>query len=425
MAVLPAVAADPRLPGVVRFPGLALPPPGSILLVALAVAPLSAVLGFVTPWLVDRWSGGYSRRAGAALAVNGMGCILGPLAAGFVLLPWMGERWALFVLSLVLVATGLMSAPRSAWRVMAATAAAALAVIALARGEESRFADARVRRDATATVIVVGKGDEQVLLVNGVNMTVRTPITKFMAHLPLAFLGRRPARGLVICFGMGTSFRSMHSWGTETTAVELVPSVPAFFAEFHPDAAGLFPSRSARVVIDDGRRFLDRTVGLYDAVVVDPPPPVEAAGSSLLYSREFYRSIRPHLAPDGVLQTWIPGGEGRVLAAFMLALHDAFPYVRGFVSVEGWGFHLLASGRPFPPQTADGLARRMPASAQADLVAWGPYPTVREQLDTVLHREIFIDWEALGRLSAPLSDDRPLNEYFLVRRLARRNVRAR
>ena len=61
----------------------------------------------VTPWLVDRWSGGYSRRAGAALAVNGMGCILGPLAAGFVLLPWMGERWALFVLSLKAGGTGL------------------------------------------------------------------------------------------------------------------------------------------------------------------------------------------------------------------------------------------------------------------------------------------------------------------------------
>ena len=71
------------------------------------------------------------------------------------------------------------------------------------------------------------------------------------------------------------------------------------------------------------------------------------------------------------------------------------------------------------------LRRPSASSAQADLVAWGPYPTVREQLDTVLHRKIFIDWEALGRLSAPLSDDRPLNEYFLVRRLARRNVRAR
>lgn len=416
-AMLPAVLVDPRVPGVARFNelGLAIPPMRSIALVALAVAPLSAVLGFVTPWLVDRWSGGASRRAGTAWAVNGIGCILGPLAGGFLLLPWVGERPALFLLALVPMAIGILTAPR-AWKAMAAAAAAAAIVVGLTRGEESRFPGARVRRDSTATVIVKGSNRrDQALLVNGVNMTVMTPITKFMAHLPLAFLGRPAQRGLVICFGMGTSFRSMRSWGIDTTAVELVPSVPTFFAEFHPDAAGV-TSPGGRVVIDDGRRFLDRTVGLYDVVVVDPPPPVEAAGSSLLYSREFYQSIRPRLAPDGILQAWIPGGEARVVAAFLLALHDEFPYVRAFRSVEGWGLHLLASGRPFSSPSAGELVARMPAEAQADLVAWGPYRTPREQLEAVVRSEIPLDWGILQRSAAPLTDDRPLNEYYLIRR---------
>ncbi len=64
------------------------------------------------------------------------------------------------------------------------------------------------------------------LLVNGYGMTWLTPITKMMAHLPLAFLDRSPQDALVICFGMGTTFRSLHSWGIPVTAVELVPSVP-------------------------------------------------------------------------------------------------------------------------------------------------------------------------------------------------------
>jgi len=427
LALLPAIAADPRL-GVTRFrpadlegvAWLRVTRPEAMAAVFLAVAPLSALLGFVTPWLVDRWSRGAARDAGAAWAVNGIGCILGPLAGGFLLLPAVGERGALLVLSLALLGLGLLRAAGSAGKAVAAAAVVAAALIAATRDEAARFPDARVKRDATATVIVSGEGMNHRLLVNGLGMTHLTPITKFMSHLPLAFLGRPPARGLVICFGMGTSFRSMHSWGIDTTGVELVPSVPAFFADFHPDAAGVLSAPDAHIVTDDGRRFLDRTVATWDVVVIDPPPPVEAAGSSLLYSREFYRSIRSRLASNGIVQAWIPGAEPAVQDAMLLALHDVFPYVRAMPSVEGWGVHLLASGQPIEPRTGPELAARMPDSARADLVAWGPYRTAEEQLEAVVRGEQRIDWAALARRAAPLVDDRPVNEYFLLRRMARR-----
>jgi len=415
-SMLPAVAADPRLPGMPRFQGRVLPPLVSIAAVALAVAPLSAVLGFVTPWLVDRWSGGFSRRAGAAWALNGLGCILGPLAGGFLLLPWIGERPALFVLAMVFVLIGVMRAPAAAGKVMAGAAVIAAVLAVLTRGEESRFPDARIRRDSTATVIVTGQARSSRLLVNGMSMTVLTPITKFMPHLPLAFLRHAPKKGLVICFGMGTSFRSMHSWGIDTTAVELVPSVPKFFGEFHADAAELVASLNARIVVDDGRRFLDRTVEQYDVVVIDPPPPIEAAGSSLLYSREFYQAIRPHLVPGGILQVWIPGGEDKVFAACQLALRDVFPYIRAYPSVQGWGLHLLASTRPVVDRSPEEMAALMPPAARDDLVEWGPHPTAVEQLGAVVRNEKRIDWERLAGMASSLTDDRPVNEYFLVRR---------
>jgi predicted membrane-bound spermidine synthase len=288
--------------------------------------------------------------------------------------------------------------------------------MALTRGEDWRFPDARVRRDSTATVIVAGQGRSSKLLINGVSMTVLTPITKFMPHLPLAFLRHSPQRGLVICFGMGTSFRSMHSWGIETTAVELVPSVPRFFGDFHKDADRVLSSPRAHVVVDDGRRFLDRTVDKYDVVVIDPPPPVEAAGSSLLYTREFYESIRPHLVDGGIVQVWIPGAEPKVMAAFSLALHEVFPHMRAFASVEGWGAHLLASNQPIADRTGAEMAATMPPAARKDLVEWGPYRTPAEQFDAVLAAETFPNWEVLRRMAGPLTDDRPLNEYFLVRR---------
>jgi hypothetical protein len=104
------------------------------------------------------------------------------------------------------------------------------------------------------------------------------------------------------------------------------------------------------------------------------------------------------------------------MAAFSLALHAVFPHVRAFASVEGWGAHLLASNQPIAARTGAEMAASMPPAARKDLVEWGPYRTPAEQFDAVLGGENFPNWEVLSRLAGPLTDDRPLNEYFLVRR---------
>ena len=207
--------------------------------------------------LVDRRSGGDPDRAGAAYAVNVLGCILGPLLAGFCILPWAGERWGLFVIALPLFAIGFVSATSNRRMVFGGTVLAALLLVFLTKDFGSKFQHRIELRDYTATVIATGEGMSRRLLVNGVGMTKLTPITKMMVHLPLSFRPKPAKNGLVICFGMGTSFRSMLSWGIDTTVVELVPSVPKLFGYFHEDGPALMRSPLAHVVIDDGRRFLD------------------------------------------------------------------------------------------------------------------------------------------------------------------------
>ena len=119
---------------------------------------------------------------------------------------------------------------------------AAIAIFFLTKDYETQFPQREVLRDSTATVIAAGTGMTKVLLVNGVGMTILTPITKMMAHFPLASLDHPPREVLVICFGMGTTFRSALSWGIPVTAVDLVPSVPKLFHFFHPDGAPLLAS---------------------------------------------------------------------------------------------------------------------------------------------------------------------------------------
>ena len=176
---------------------------------------------------------------------------------------------------------------------------------------EDQFNPSGIVRDNTATSIATGKGMQKHLLVNGIGMTGLTPATKMMAHLPLSFLDHPPQDALVVCFGMGTTYRSMLSWGIPVTAVELVPSVPRLFWYFHADGPALLQSPNSTVVIDDGRRYLERTPRQYDVIAIDPPPPVSAAGSSLLYSEEFYSIVKQRLRPGGILQQWLPAGSIR------------------------------------------------------------------------------------------------------------------
>jgi predicted membrane-bound spermidine synthase len=398
--------------------------------VPLGIAAFSGLLGFVTPSLVDRFSEGDPNRAGVGYAMNVIGCILGPLVAGFLLLPYLDERNVLITLAIpwLLIAVGFAFSSGTEKRftvqgvlAFALVLLASSGLIFMTKSYVQQVPGAQVRRDSTATVIAAGQGMAKGLYVNGVSMTFLTPMTKLMSAMPMAFLDHSPQNALVICFGMGTTHRSMLSWGIDSTAVDLVPGVPALFWYYHSDAPQLLKSPHSHVVVDDGRRFLERTSGQYDVIVLDPPPPIGAAGSSLLYSREFYSAAKKRLRPDGILQQWYPGGDMATTAAIARALKESFPYVRAFISFDGVGIHYLASEKPIPYRSAAELASRMPPTAAADLVEWGPFPTAEQQFAVILQREVPIDRVVAVAINTPaMQDDRPINEYDWLRTMGAR-----
>jgi spermidine synthase len=391
----------------------------------LGIMPFTGLLGFITPMLVDRFSSGDPGYAGRAYAINVVGCILGPLLAGFGLLPYWSERTSLVLLSVPWLIVGIKAVlPNRATSAAARGAAYALLPVAAlmvsqSKGYEEKYPQRQVLRDSTATVMATGSGMRKKLLVNGYGMTVLSPVTKMMAHLPLAFLDHPPQSALDICFGMGTTFRSLMTWNIQVTAVELVPSVPRLFGYFHPDGPQLFRSPLAKVVIDDGRRYLERTDPQYDLITIDPPPPPQAAGSSLLYSEEFCDLARKHLRPGGILAQFLPYGDAEDFSAVARALKNTFPYVRVFYWKTTWGYHFLASGQPLPNRTAAELAQKLPPSAAADFVEWGPERDAEHQFAWILGNEIDIDKiVARSPITPALRDDRPVNEYYMLRKMS-------
>jgi spermidine synthase len=418
VGLAPLVTADPRFP--LQAPLHVQAP----LRVLVGVIPFSLLIGFLTPMLVDRWSAGDPDRAGRAYAVNVFGCILGPLLSGFIFLPLVGEHVSMLLFALPWMVMALLPGQGRPIRVGERVAAfgivlAAFAIFFVTKDYEMLFPQRRVLRDSTATVIATGIGMDRRLITNGVGMTYLTPVTKMMAHLTLASVDSPPRNALVICFGMGTTYRSVMSWGIPVTAVELVPSVPRLFSFFHSDGDRLLSSSLSHVVIDDGRRYLERSQDKYDAIIIDPPPPIQAAASSLLYSEEFYAVVKEHLQPEGILQQWLPAGDVEVQAAVARALKDSFTYVQVYRSVEGWGWHFLASMRPIPARSASELVARMPAAAVADMMEWGPAKTPQEQFLRVVSTERTPEKLISGASDTPaMRDDRPMNEYYLLRSLS-------
>jgi spermidine synthase len=422
-AFLPVVMNHPGLyqQGVVTIGKLLLPT--NVFPFLASLVPFCATLGFLTPQLIDDISEGNPYTAGKAYACNIVGCILGPLFACYFLLPLLGVRNSLIVLSIPFLVFFVRSfpvlSPGLRW-VIAPICTVLLAGSLMSSSYEERSFEKvlRVRRDHAATTLTGGAGVRKWLMVNGTEMTRLTMITQHMGHLPMLLHQGKPTSALVICFGMGTTYRSLLNWGIDVTAIELVPGVKDAFGDFFDDAAGYLKNPKGRIIIDDGRRFLSRVPEKFDVITIDPPPPSEAAGSSLLYSVDFYELAKKRLKPGGILQQWWAYGEKQTVEAVTRSITYSFPYVKVFKSIEGWGFHFIASMSPIVVPSEETMMARIPDKAQKDMLEWFIVKDLRFGVQWIKRHELAPPEEFLKNTKYVLiTDDRPFNEYFMLRRL--------
>ena len=282
-----------------------------------------------------------------------------------------------------------------------------------------------IKRDYSATVLGVinKKTNIKQLLVNGYGITVLTSVTKFMAHLPMIYCNNKPEKALVICFGMGTTYRSLLSWDVDVTAVELTPSVVEMFPLFFSDAKEVLNNKRGNIVIDDGRRFLLRTKEKFDVITLDPPPPIQSSGSSLLYSKEFCHIAKQRLKDGGILHHWIPicldfsSYEDLYAIPVLRALQSEFKYVKSFASIERRGVHFLASDSPIDNLSVKEFVDRIPQKAKEDLLEWNKSFDIVSFVSKlgILPDSFFNDIKLDKNFIA--TDNRPYNEYFFISEL--------
>jgi spermidine synthase len=391
------------------------------LLAAVSIAPFCFFLGYLTPLLIDKESAGLPGVAGKLYAINSIAGILGPLFASYILLPLLGARLAQLLLALpFLVAIGWLAVRQRSKLMFLGTA---ISLVLLVVGstlcgsyDEPRISGARIYRDYAATVVASGQERQSKLLVNGQPMTALVPFLKMMAHFPICLHDGPVKSSLVICLGMGTTFRSLLTWQHDTHAVELSAGVKSACVYFYPDLG----NKMDKIIVDDGRRYLERTKQKFDIITIDPPPPLEAAGSSLLYSKEFCQVLKEHVNKGGLVQQFFPTDERVVRSAALRALKDCFPYVRIFRSSQGWGYHFIASDQPIVVPSVATIEKRLTPRVIADLLENADEMDQGKPLNQfkrMIYFEVPVQEILDNNPKSVITDDRALNEYCLLRRI--------
>jgi spermidine synthase len=410
--------------------------------------PATVLMGYAFP-LAGRLATPSAEAAGGSVgllyAANTLGSILGSFSAAFVLAGTLGTNGSILLLGAInlLAGAALLATDRvpdrgrsGAGRArLVAGGLAGLAVLGLVASSldlplTRTKTENELRRtglpvthaeDELATVDTVGGPEKgRRLLVGGVGMTSLTVDTKLMGYLSRAL--RPEARDfLVIAFGMGGTYRSGLQMGLRTDAVELSPTVPSRMPVFFPDADHFLNHPTGRVIVSDGRNYVRLSRETYDMVAVDPAPPIESAGSVVLYTREFLTEGKARLRPGGVFMLWIP---------YALPLDDFKEHVRTFAGVFGHVRLVLSPGRhgvfmfgsDAPLEFTDDNIRRVLGAPNAlrDLNDVPDHPpTDADGWVEVVRRS---EWLADDRLRAfvgdgpQITDDRPRSEYFLWRR---------
>ncbi len=390
----------------------------------IQLLPASAVLGIVYPCLFrldvfparDR-----AASAGRLSAANSLGCILGALATGFGLLPSLGSEATLqlliltcFLCAFLLGWTFLKRPLRSvlAWTsVAAAVACFSLQEpwdrLALTSGEHVYSARNQVFKESRLvfwhedthggiTTVVHNpagvRGQDRpykTLLTNGKfqgNDSWEIEAQTGVALVPILH-ARNFDRAMVIGLGTGHSATVVDGFGfKEIEIAEIAPGIVEAARRHFAHINGRILEKShVKLALEDGRNRLLLDPSTYDLVTMEISS-VWFAGSTNLYSQEFYRLVKQRLRPGGVFQQWIqihhisPIEVGSVIRT----LRSVFPHVSFWV-VGGQGI-LLASEEP-QMLRAEAMRRYFQAAPSLGIGAASPEDFLKQALSSRLLSE--------------------------------------
>jgi spermidine synthase len=300
------------------------------LLSFITLFPVTLLIGAVFPVAVSLYSSEQTRAVGLKIsrisALNTVGSILGSLLAGFIIIPWLGLQHTVLLLAVINLALGLAAVwfiPPKSIRIRATSVVpVVLAVIAALLLPQSRYLGYwenianqlifyKEGPETTVAVFAAGWNNPKFSTVNGRIEVPTDPISMRIFHL----LGHLPPllkpdakNALVLSFGNGIASGTMATHHVpRIDVVDLsAEMIQAARKVYTTENRGVADDPHVVVHIEDARNYLLQSGQTYDIISNDATHPSNSC-SWVLYTAEFYRQVKAHLAPDGVFAQWLPG----------------------------------------------------------------------------------------------------------------------
>ena len=397
--------------------------------IAVIVLPITILMGMGFPLLASAFvdsQGRLGAQFGRFYAVNTLGASLGPLATGMLLIPFKGTYvgLALFgaanLLVAVLLAVHTVPGWNQAVRVRALRISGVIGGLALAGllAAPFQFSFSRIESKGTnilfeednhvghTMVMDAGSGARSLIVNNNaVSLShASSPFGEFTIQIPIALLGRKPEDILILCVGTGGSWKSTIRYDARVVAVDINPAVFRGMAYIHsPEVMIALGATNMQPVVNDARNYLLLDDRKYDLINIDPAPPITQPGMVNLHTREFYQLAKARLKPSGILyQRFSANVDSELLyKALLRSISDVFADVTVWSVVSG-GVDVIASDAPLK------VLHGRPELIDLELFA------TAEQYFVCGRREV-----ARYVAGVPaVTDDRPLLEYHLLRRMA-------
>ncbi|MCC7371873.1 MAG: fused MFS/spermidine synthase [Chloroflexi bacterium] len=333
-----------------------------------AMFPPALFLGMSFPLAVTLFTAGgesVGKRLGSLYAANVFGAIFGALSAGFLLVPTLGSNLTLTLLAGLNVLAAVLTLAADSWtptRTRLSAALVGLLVVGVLGAAAPRaYADLLAARfpgerilwseeGLETTVTITRDRDEHLAMymnhhhqANDADWMVF--FHRMLGHLPM-LLHPQPKQVLVVGLGGGATAGATTRYdGAQITVVELSQSVVRGADWFRDVNYAVTERPNVTMLVDDGRNHLLVGGHTYDVITADAIWPTHA-GSTNLYSIEYYRLARRSLNPGGLMLQWVnrdlPDEDHNLMIRTFL---QAFPHV----SLWFDGSLLVGSDQPLDP----------------------------------------------------------------------------
>lgn len=157
-----------------------------------------------------------------------------------------------------------------------------------------------------------------------------------------------PRKVLILGGGEGATAREVLRYkGVENVIMididdEVIRLAKEYLPEMHQ---GSFNDPRLKLVIDDGRKYLEKTNERFDVIILDLTDPMEGGPSYLLYTVEFYNIVKSKLNNDGIMVTQATSTSYsvRTFATIYRTIASVFPVARAYQVYmhsfdSTWGF---------------------------------------------------------------------------------------